>query len=167
MPIYEVSLHENWFSRCIKVRLWGLCVRMLLFHHYNCIIIARVIKTYTHHNTITSENAPLTNPPSLIAKSRNFHKLIVGSLNVLRISSALMELAVTLLLVLMGEVDDDILERWCMMVTILWWCRWCMEMTSVFKANRFFLTIQYSFEIELDVYWCFNFCLFSKYYSTL
>ena len=82
-----------------------------------CIIIARVIKTYTHHNTITSENAPLTNPPSLIAKSRNFHKLIVGSLNVLRISSALMELAVTLLLVLMGEVDDDILERWCMMVT--------------------------------------------------
>ena len=76
----------------IKVRLWGLCVRMLLFHHYNCIIIARVIKTYTHHNTITSENAPLTNPPSLIAKSRNFHKLIVGSLNVLRISSALMEL---------------------------------------------------------------------------
>ena len=85
-------------------------MRMLLFHHYNCIIIARVIKTYTHHNTITSENAPLTNPPSLIAKSRNFHKLIVGSLNVLRISSALME-AVTLLLVLMGEVDDDILER--------------------------------------------------------
>lgn len=77
-----------------------------------CIIIARVIKTYTHHNTITSENAPLTNPPSLIAKSRNVHKLIVGSLNVLRISSALMELwAVTLLLVLMGEVDDDILER--------------------------------------------------------
>ena len=53
----------------------------------------------------------MTNPPSLIAKSRNFHKLIVGSLNVLRISSALMELAVTLLLVLMGEVDDDILER--------------------------------------------------------
>lgn len=86
-------------------------MRMLLFHHYNCIIIARVIKTYTHHNTITSENAPLTNPPSLIAKSRNVHKLIVGSLNVLRISSALMELAVTLLLVLMGEVDDDILER--------------------------------------------------------
>ena len=86
-------------------------MRMLLFHHYNCIIIARVIKTYTHHNTITSENAPLTNPPSLIAKSRNFDKLIVGSLNVLRISSALMEVAVTLLLVLMGEVDDDILER--------------------------------------------------------
>ena len=87
MPISSASLHIQYYIVCIILEDWrqieiceeGKIQRRVSCKYYR--VQDLVSRCYTH--------LPLTNPPSVIANSLNFHKLICGWDNNIRISSAL------------------------------------------------------------------------------